>query len=129
VSRTVSARISREMHEKLRERCNNAGCSINDWLEAAIEYLFTGSSDFDFGDEEELIETGSEPLNSKQPKIMQGEIIKPRTFTCKNGRLFENGVDIGSTRDFELNKGKVYDKQNNFLGNIDNKEPYIMYLD
>ena len=117
------------MHEKLRDRCNNVGCTINDWLEAAIEYVFIGSSDFDFGDEEELIETEPEPLDSKQPKIMQGEIIKPRTFTCKNGRLFENGVDIGNTRDFELSKGKVYDKQNNFLGNIENKEPYIVYLD
>jgi len=41
------------MHEELRERCNRAGCTINDWIVAAIEYLFTHSSDFDFGDEEE----------------------------------------------------------------------------
>ncbi len=52
MSRTVSARISKEQHDKLRERCNRAGCTINDWLCASIDYLLTGSSDFDFGDEE-----------------------------------------------------------------------------
>jgi len=54
MSLTVSARISKEMHEELRERCNRSGCTINDWLVAAIEYLFTHSSDFDFGDEEDF---------------------------------------------------------------------------
>ena len=44
------------MHDELRERCNKAGCSINDWLVAAIDYIFTSSSDFDFGDEEECEE-------------------------------------------------------------------------
>ena len=53
MSRTVSARITKETHDKLLERCNRAGCTINDWLCAAIDYLITGSSDFDFGDEDE----------------------------------------------------------------------------
>lgn len=69
MSRTVSARISNDMHDELRERCNNAGCSINDWLEAAIKYFFTGSSDFDFGDpecEEDESEEISE--NKERPK-------------------------------------------------------------
>jgi len=52
LSLTVSARISKEMHDELRERCNRSGCTINDWLVAAIEYLFTHSSEFDFGDPE-----------------------------------------------------------------------------
>ena len=41
------------MHEEIRERCNKAGCTINDWIVAAIDYLLTGESQFDFGDEEE----------------------------------------------------------------------------
>ena len=53
MSLTVSARISKEMHEELRERCNRAGCTINDWLIASIEFVFNQSSDFDFGDSEE----------------------------------------------------------------------------
>ena len=53
MSRTVSARISKETHDELREKCNKAGCTINDWIVAAVDYILTGSSDFDFGDEEE----------------------------------------------------------------------------
>ena len=53
MSHTVSARISKISHDKLLDRCNRAGCTINEWLCAAIDYLITGSSEFDFGDEEE----------------------------------------------------------------------------
>ncbi len=53
MSRTVSARISKETHDQLRERCNKAGCTMNDWIEASINYFLTGYSDFDFGDEDE----------------------------------------------------------------------------
>lgn len=53
MSRTVSARIKPDMHEKLREQCNKVGCSINDYLEACIELGLTGHTDFDFGDEED----------------------------------------------------------------------------
>ena len=53
MSRTVCARISNERHNEVRERCNKAGCTINDWLVALIDFHFTSSSDFDFGDEEE----------------------------------------------------------------------------
>jgi biotin carboxylase len=57
MSRTVSARIPKETHEKLLERCNRAGCTINEWLCACIDYLLTGHSEFDFGDGEENDET------------------------------------------------------------------------
>ena len=53
MSRTVSARIPKDTHDELLERCNKAGCTINEWLNACIDYLLTGSSEFDFGDEEE----------------------------------------------------------------------------
>ena len=52
MSRTVSARISKDTHDVIRERCNKAGCTINDWIVAAIDFTITGSSEFDFGDEE-----------------------------------------------------------------------------
>jgi len=48
LSRTVSARIPKELHEDLRERCNEIGESINDFLKASIELMLYGSSDFDF---------------------------------------------------------------------------------
>ena len=48
MSRTVSARIPKQLHEDLRERCNEMGESINDFVKASIELMLYGSSDFDF---------------------------------------------------------------------------------
>jgi len=51
MSRTVSTRITTQLHEELRERCNLVGESINDFVKAAIEFALYNSTDFDFGDE------------------------------------------------------------------------------
>ena len=51
MSKTVSARIPNKNHEELLERCNRSGCTINEWLNECVNYLLTGSTDFDFGDE------------------------------------------------------------------------------
>lgn len=73
MSRTVSARIPKELHEELRERCNKVGCSINDFLEASIEFALNGHSEFDFGDDEDFEEDDEpneieqEPLKEKSP--------------------------------------------------------------
>ena len=45
--------------------CNKAGCSINEWLCAAIDYIMTGSSEFDFGDEIESSED-NKPIDSHE---------------------------------------------------------------
>ena len=68
MSRTVSARIPNEAHDKLLERCNRSGCTINEWLNASIDYLLTGSSDFDFGDEEEEAPEEAFPPESETRK-------------------------------------------------------------
>lgn len=52
MSRTVSARISKEMHEDLRDKCNDLGCSINDYIVGCIELMLKGNTEFDFGDED-----------------------------------------------------------------------------
>jgi len=52
VSRTVSARIPNQLHEEIRERCNKVGCSINDFLQASLEFALNDYSEFDFGNEE-----------------------------------------------------------------------------
>ena len=67
MSRTVSARIPNELHEELRERCKKVGCSINDYLKACIEYLLSGYSEFDFGDEEEETEERTEKQSKEIP--------------------------------------------------------------
>ena len=61
------------MHDKLRERCNNAGYTINDWIDAAIKYLLTGSSEFDFGDPD-YDEDEPEEVSEKK-EITKGTII------------------------------------------------------
>ena len=53
MSRTVSARIPKQLHEELRERCNEIGESINDFVKASIEFAMNGSTEFDFGDSED----------------------------------------------------------------------------
>lgn len=62
MSRTVSARIPKELHEKLRDKCNNLGCSMNDYIMGSIELVLDGNTDFDFGDEEEYIQTEEIPI-------------------------------------------------------------------
>jgi len=52
LSKTVSARIPNKNHEEILERCNRAGSTINEWLNSCIEYMLTGTSDFDFGEED-----------------------------------------------------------------------------
>ena len=56
MSKTVSARISNKNHQELLQRCNKVGCTVNEWINEAIQYLLTNSSEFDFDGEEELEE-------------------------------------------------------------------------
>lgn len=61
MSRTVSARIPKELHEELREQCNKLGCSINDFVAESIKFSLYGSTDFDFGLDKE--ESESKPAS------------------------------------------------------------------
>ena len=67
MSKTVSARIPNKTHQELCEMCNKSGCTINDWLCACIDYIITGSSEFDFGDEKEV--------ETETPELPKGEIV------------------------------------------------------
>lgn len=69
MSRTVSARISKETHDKLRERCNKVGCSMNDFIEACIEFILNNYSEFDFGDEEII-------KNDIDKEIPKSEVVR-----------------------------------------------------
>lgn len=53
MTKTVSARIDDKVHDEIRDRCNIAGCTVNDFLNGAIELALTGSTEFDFGDKGE----------------------------------------------------------------------------
>jgi len=57
MTNTVSARISRELHEEMIENCNKRGCSVNDYIKNAIENQL------------ELEASDDEPKEEKKSKI------------------------------------------------------------
>lgn len=61
------------MHESLRDKCNDLGCSINDYLVGCIELVLDGSTNFDFGDEEEQKQNDT-TLNQKPQQKHDGKI-------------------------------------------------------
>ena len=92
MSRTVSARIPKELHEELRERCNKVGCSINDYLKASIEFALSGSSEFDFGyDEDETVEKvkKDETNSSKSQNNHEGKKPTVHLYYDDNGKLVQ----------------------------------------
>lgn len=60
LSKTVSTRIPNGKHESLRERCNQLGCTINEYVEHAIEFAMDGSTEFEFDLDEPEIKPESE---------------------------------------------------------------------
>jgi hypothetical protein len=53
MTRTVSTRISNNLHEQLRDTCNKTGNSISEYLAASLELAMTGHAEFDFGNDDE----------------------------------------------------------------------------
>lgn len=53
ITKTVSARVSEKVHEKILNRCNIQGCTVNEFLTAAIEFVIVGHVDFEFGEPED----------------------------------------------------------------------------
>ena len=81
------------MHENLRERCNDLGCSINDYVVGCIELMLDGSTEFDFGDEEEPAKIKEE---SKPEKVLgPHEGKKPCLhFHWENGKLVQDETTL-----------------------------------
>ncbi|WP_179369333.1 hypothetical protein [Candidatus Nitrosotenuis sp. DW1] len=95
MSRTVSARIPKQTHEELLQRCNKAGCTVNEWLNASIDYLITGSSEFDFGVDEEDEVSEKEPVRvTDLPKTIQNTHENKEVPTVKIKRI---SYDDGKT--------------------------------
>jgi len=47
LSKTVSSRLQDSKHEVLREKCNQLGCSMNDFIKDAIETKLNGHNSFE----------------------------------------------------------------------------------
>ena len=75
MSKTVSARLQDEKHDQLRERCNQLGCTMNDFVKASVEYTLDGQTDFEFGDDEgdsddeEPSDIEPDPITRKRPEL------------------------------------------------------------
>jgi len=68
MSKTVSSRLPNKRHDELRERCNELGCTMNEFIEHCIYFMLDGSSEFEFNlDDVEEDETVSE---LKEPKVV-----------------------------------------------------------
>jgi len=109
----TSIRFDADLQADLDERCDKLGCSKNKFVEESVRIGLWGSSDFNFGDEQE------DEVEPKKPLLIKVEDI--REFDCKNGNLYENDSFVGKCSDFELNNGKVYAKNGKYLGKIIHK--------
>lgn len=93
MSRTVSARIPKEMHEELRERCNKVGCTMTEWIEHAIEFCMQpeGSTDFDFGGYEEDEQESRITENTKtEENRKEIPTVKPTRISYDGGKTWTN---------------------------------------
>jgi len=66
LSKTVSAKIPNKRHEELRDRCNQLGCTINEYIEHSLEFELDGSTEFGFDVEE--------PENTPLPSVIVTEL-------------------------------------------------------
>jgi len=110
----TSVRLDNELLNELDKRCQKVGCSRNDFIKNSVDFIINMSSDFDFGDDEEIDEESEQ----------QGKI---RLFNCYLGRMYENGNDIGDCANYHLDNGKVFDKSGKQIGII-NPKPKITLI-
>jgi len=71
MSKTVSSRLPNKRHDELRERCNELGCTMNEFIENCIYFMLDGSSEFEFN----LDELEDENIESevKEAKVISVE--------------------------------------------------------
>ncbi len=49
----TSIRLGEELESDLKERCEELGCSKNDFIKNSVDFMINNESDFDFGLDEE----------------------------------------------------------------------------
>ena len=69
-TKTVSARIPEDVHADILDRCNREGCTVNRFLNCAIELAITGYSEFDFGDEDEEKVENEPPVSTPAKRVV-----------------------------------------------------------
>jgi len=114
----TSVRLDNELLEELDQRCDKLGCSRNDFIKNSVDFIINQSSDFDFGDDDEVEVQELEPI-----------VEDIRLFNCNSGRMYENDKDIGDCADYHLDQGKVFDKSGKQIGIIDPKPKITVVWD
>ena len=98
----TSVRLEEKLLNDMDERCNELGCSRNDFIRSSVEYS--------------VYEVDSIESDEEEPQLIKVEDVKE--FDCKDGSLYANGSFYGKCSDFDMNKGKVYAKNGKYLGKI-----------
>jgi len=116
-TKTASVRLPKEMYEEIDNICDGIGCSRNDWIKDKLQE----------GIREETNQNSQDQEESKKPQIIKVEDVIE--FECKNGNLYENDSFFGKCSDYELNDGKVYEKNGKYLGKIKHDpKPQVVFI-
>ena len=119
----IHARIDNDTHEKLMEKCNENSCTFTQYIDSII------SESLEKDNESDQLEKKLEDVPPEEFHETQNEERQSPLFRVTFGRMYENGTDVGSSLDYEFNNGKVFDRSSKYLGNMDNKEPYVVWVD
>jgi len=106
-TKPTSVRLDNKLLKELDQRCEKVGCSRNDFIKNSVDFIISGQSEFNFGDEEDF----------EEPKPLENI----RIFDCDDGKMYENGIKIGNCKDFHLENGKVFDDNEKQIGIIQPK--------
>ncbi|HEX9845005.1 MAG TPA: hypothetical protein VGA92_00915 [Candidatus Nitrosotenuis sp.] len=90
MSKTVSARIPKEMHGKLIEMCNKIGCTVNEYLTGSLELALDGTTEKELGldmDDESEPETKIDLKKQENKPIPEAKITK---ISYDNGKTWIN---------------------------------------
>ena len=75
MTRTVSARINGNLHDELRNRYNQLGCTINEFIFESIKFALYGSSEFTFGLENDETEKEESFSLAKDTEITKPVVL------------------------------------------------------
>jgi len=113
MTKIISFRLDESLIDDIDLTCKKLGCNRNVWVKNAIETKLKMETTDDV---------------QKKPQLIKVEDVKE--FDCKDGNLYENDSFFGKCSDYELNDGKVYEKNGKYLGKIKHDpKPQVVIID
>ena len=102
LNKPTSVKFPKEMLADIDNECEGLGCNRTDFIKEAVQ--------------EKLYGKAQEQEEPKKPQLIKVEDVIE--FECKNGNLYENGSLVGPCSNYNLDHGKVYEKNGKYLGQI-----------